>query len=793
MSAGVSLRSVRMLLLQLVMFVAGFQDCLSSPLEHLKGYMLTDGVAGAFLPEITPSASPQPFLPLLAPSPLSPFTNSSVPKLSGLCMLNFTAAQSLMSMTAIDCWAAFAPLLANVICCPQLHATLVILVGQSSKDSGALALNRTLAEPCLSDIEQVLAGQGAGDNLKQVCSIHPSNLTEASCPVKDVDEFESIVNSSELLASCGKIDPVKECCDQVCQGAILEAARKLALKASDPLSMDGSHVLPEHSTRVNDCRTVVLRWLASNLDPYQAKEVLRGLTNCNVNKVCPLVFPNMKHVANSCGNGISNQTACCDAMDSYISHLQKQTLITNLQALDCATSLGLKLQKYNITRNVYSLCHISLKDFSLQVGSQVSGCLLPSLPSDATFDKFSGISFICDLNDNIPAQWPSLSQLPASSCNKTVRIPALPAATNAQSGLYNEYSAIYLLIASSMTLPVELTLLPILEKLYLDNDKLSVLPPELRACGTETVCQAGGIISLEHNKLDRPLLDFRAMAKLQILRLFGNPLEFLHGYLAITQASSLMENSSYLGASGYELSAFSPSDSVFLSCHHPLLASTPAKIVMQDQRNHVVIGEDENAVRLLIIMISSDNCHVSHAPEELVSMLLVVVTLAFVSDTVAQKMLIKDDLRSLQMLCAHKNPELLRFALFADGYLAFCQENRSILVTFESLRELFMSLMVTLEPCLNKAEAHSSAILGENENLRCAIKGRQIPKQGLRILSMDGGGIGMLAVRLAKPKLKLTETTPPLLLITSWRWKKQTRRAVGEEAGGWTLAVEAFH
>lgn len=29
------------------------------------------------------------------------------------------------------------------------------------------------------------------------------------------------------------------------------------------------------------------------------------------------------------------------------------------------------------------------------------------------------------------------------------------------------------------TLPVELTQLPVLEKLYLDNNKLSVLPPEL--------------------------------------------------------------------------------------------------------------------------------------------------------------------------------------------------------------------------------------------------------------------------------------------------------------------------
>ncbi|KAK8607832.1 hypothetical protein V6N13_023282 [Hibiscus sabdariffa] len=41
-------------------------------------------------------------------------------------------------------------------------------------------------------------------------------------------------------------------------------------------------------------------------------------------------------------------------------------MLRGSEALDCATSLGLKLQKYNITKDVYSLWHISLKDFSLQ-------------------------------------------------------------------------------------------------------------------------------------------------------------------------------------------------------------------------------------------------------------------------------------------------------------------------------------------------------------------------------------------------------------------------------------------
>ena len=47
-----------------------------------------------------------------------------------------------------------------------------------------------------------------------------------------------------------------------------------------------------------------------------------------------------------------------------------------------------------------------------------SGCLLPSLPSDAIFDQDTGISFTCDLNDNIPAPWPSSSSSSASTCKK---------------------------------------------------------------------------------------------------------------------------------------------------------------------------------------------------------------------------------------------------------------------------------------------------------------------------------------------------------------------------------------
>uniref|UniRef100_A0A5B6ZNM3 Patatin n=1 Tax=Davidia involucrata TaxID=16924 RepID=A0A5B6ZNM3_DAVIN len=388
---------------------------------------------------------------------------------------------------------------------------------------------------------------------------------------------------------------------------------------------------------------------------------------------------------------------------------------------------------------------------------------------------------------------------------------------------WNSITVLSLCGCGLWVLPAELTRLPLLEKLYLDNNKLSLLPSELGELKNLKVLrvdynmlvsvpvelrQCVGLVelSVEHNKLVRPLLDFRAMAELRVLRLFGNPLEYLPEILPLHKLRHLslanirivadenlrsvnvqieMENISYFGASRHTMSAFFSLIFRFSSCHHPLLASALAKI-MQDQGNRVVVGKDENAVRQLISMISSDNRHVveqacsalsslasdvsvamqlmksdimqpiervlkSAAQEEIISVLQVVVILAFASDIVAQKMLTKDVLKSLKLLCAHKNPEVQRWALLAVGNLAFCLENRRTLVTSESLREFLLRLTVASESRVNNAAARALAILGENENLRRAIRGRQVAKQGLRILSMDGGGMkGLATVRILK-------------------------------------------
>ncbi|XP_010930038.1 uncharacterized GPI-anchored protein At1g61900 isoform X2 [Elaeis guineensis] len=395
------------------------------PLHQIDSGLIEE--KSILVPDTSLISTPQPFIPLLAPSPMTPFFSNSTPKLSGRCTLNFSAVDSLISTTAVDCLSSFAPLLANVICCPQFQAMLVILIGQSSKNTGMLALDSTQANYCLLDYQQILESRGASGNLEQICSIHPLNLTEGSCPVNDISEFESAIDSSKLLLACERVDAVNECCSQICQNAIREAATKIALRDGGLTSMDISNNLPEHYSRIDGCRSIVLRWLSSRLDPLSAKHVLRRISNCNVNEACPLVFPDTTKVTEYCGNRIKNNTACCSAMDNYVSHLQKQSFITNLQALDCASLLGLKLQKMNVTTNIYSFCQITLKDFSLQE----SGCLLPSLPSDAMFDPSSGISFTCDLNDNIAAPWPSASGAPTSFCNKSVNLPELPAATSA--------------------------------------------------------------------------------------------------------------------------------------------------------------------------------------------------------------------------------------------------------------------------------------------------------------------------------------------------------------------------
>ena len=81
-------------------------------------------------------------------------------------------------------------------------------------------------------------------------------------------------------------------------------------------------------------------------------------------------------VAKTCGcSSTPSNMTCCKALDGYLLDVQQQMLITNLQALRCVTLLASMLQNMSVSADIYSLCEIDLKDFSLQ-GRSLLGMLV---------------------------------------------------------------------------------------------------------------------------------------------------------------------------------------------------------------------------------------------------------------------------------------------------------------------------------------------------------------------------------------------------------------------------------
>lgn len=376
-----------------------------------------------------PSTAPDSLVPLLPSSPLYPFVPSgpvSQPAF-GLCGLDPSALNEVIQKTALDCMGPLAKFVGDVICCPQFGSMMRIVQGELSTSSGSLVLNNTASQVCFSEAMSFLMDLGANGTLPDMCSVNPENMTGGLCPVSLVTELEQVVSKSDLLAACTSIDPLKECCKPVCGQAINTAAVQLASRMLSSLQENGSLAAHKQQQVADDCQGVVLAWLASQLKPESANSAFRNLYSCKVNKACPLVFKDPSSVADSCGGSSPSNATCCMSLYSYISDLQKQMLITNVQALDCVTLFGSMLIKRGVKTNLYTLCQVDLKDFSLQVHGE-QGCLLRAIPSDVVEDKSSGISFTCDLNDNIAAPWPSSSsQSSFSLCSSSDSLPALPA------------------------------------------------------------------------------------------------------------------------------------------------------------------------------------------------------------------------------------------------------------------------------------------------------------------------------------------------------------------------------
>lgn len=81
---------------------------------------------------------------------------------------------------------------------------------------------------------------------------------------------------------------------------------------------------------------------------------------------CPLEFKQPTEVIKACRNVAAPSPSCCSSLNAYISGIQNQMLITNKQAIVCATVIGSMLRKGGVMTNIYELCDVDLKDFSVQ-------------------------------------------------------------------------------------------------------------------------------------------------------------------------------------------------------------------------------------------------------------------------------------------------------------------------------------------------------------------------------------------------------------------------------------------
>ncbi|XP_015058740.1 uncharacterized GPI-anchored protein At1g61900-like isoform X2 [Solanum pennellii] len=422
------------LLLVIALWLCSYQNVVALSLLPKPGHISSTSElpsspnSANFQPiEISPTMIPHyPFhgepMPPMYPS----FPKTYDPVLTGRCPVNFSVISSITAKTASDCTQSLSTVVGNVICCPQFNSLLHIFQGFYSNHSDTLVLQNAVADDCFKDIISILASRGANSSLSSMCSVKSSNLTGGSCPVKDISTFEKAVNTSKLLDSCSTVDPLKECCRPFCQPAISEAA--LQISGIKMTLSDNKNIVeaPTEIDTLNDCKGVVYSWIARKLRFVDANNAFRLLSSCKVNKACPLDFKQPSEVINACRNLAAPSPSCCSSLNAYITGIQKQMLITNRQAIICAAVFGYMLQKAGVMTNVYELCDVDLKDFSLQAYGQ-EGCLLRSLPADLVYDNSTGFSFTCDLNDNIAAPWPSSSSVTSLSlCAPEMSLPALP-------------------------------------------------------------------------------------------------------------------------------------------------------------------------------------------------------------------------------------------------------------------------------------------------------------------------------------------------------------------------------
>eukprot|EP00898_Chlorokybus_atmophyticus_P001815 jgi/Chlat1/2634/Chrsp178S02477 len=245
-------------------------------------------------------------------------------------------------------------------------------------------------------------------------------------------------------------------------------------------------------------------------------------------------------------------------------------------------------------------------------------------------------------------------------------------------------------------------------------------------------------------------------------------------------------------------------------CQHPLVA-TAITMVAEDRASCAAIVAQPGAVQRLVSMALSDNLHVvnqacttlTHLAQDptlarrlvddgalslaqsliksenertQVNALRVISSLSVASDDMSGMLLTEGVMQRLQKLCTVDCLGVRRHALTALGNFAFSNESRQTILEQQGLKRVLVELatadspeeesglkLQSVEPDVQMqtpaeekigviaAARRALAILGENDALCQAVRPRRMPTRGVRVLSLDGGGMrGMATVQMLR-------------------------------------------
>lgn len=421
---------------------------------------------------------------------------------------------------------------------------------------------------------------------------------------------------------------------------------------------------------------------------------------------------------------------------------------------------------------------------------------LPLLPVQTVEHFFCKQGFPFFVPAILPAQnWQSLRNLSLTGCE----LAAVPGSL----GQYIHLKELQLSHNKLTTLPPEIGKLKKLETLLLDHNEIVLIPASLSKCVSLTT------VNLEHNNLNALVLDLQQFPHLKSLFLLGNPLSYIPELSVCHELHSLslnrlkvQSNDDYTqfqvtidAASTLACgSKLNPLFSVLFSrssSQHPLLAGALSRLAEFQVNCDAILELPGAPLQQLVLMALSPNTIVqeqaakvigllvdgvktaeillksgvsdamlallsTHRKEARIYALEALSSLSMASEKISASLLTPTLIQKLlELLNASPSSGLAPVqhkALMTLGNLSFSVENKPVLLAVAGFKQKLMELASKDQDSNIKGRLLALrvlAVLGEYEEINRIIGKPNLGTRGVRILSIDGGGMkGISALKM---------------------------------------------